>query len=164
MNSDFDNLVNLAVNINLSNRSKMNHQLLESCRFFPEFATVHINPGRRTGKTRYIIDHADKESLVIFGPSNTPIRQLMQNRFCVIEGVSYLSIPLYYEQFWNIFQGNDFSHIKKIYIDEPSLCFYDSSKTRYQDNLMTVVSLEYFYDAISPFFDKEKGIIIMLGE
>lgn len=92
--------------------------------FANEFGTVHVNCGRRIGKTEYIKSRATENDLVIV--FNQHVKQTIFNGCkatiaCAFEFKDKKSIEKFIEK-------NDLSKFKSIFIDEPELVFKDINK------------------------------------
>jgi len=119
-----EELIELAIksqdkNIEIAKNNDLD-KLLHPSHYIRELKTVHLNIGRRTGKTQYIIDHAT-ENDVVMGFNSNPI---------YMEGLkaAYVSSLFKHEYKIEALMGRD----KKsngwdiLYIDEPAKCGYGS--------------------------------------
>lgn len=116
--------------------------------FFKNFSlseshTVHLNLGRRTAKTSYIIDRCEETDIIVV--PNFQIRNLMMD---VLEKKKK-KVPVYSAEF--IFKNPmcfSYMNFRCVWVDEPGLCFMDMKNKR------------DFYIAIS---EVNPAIVVMLG-
>jgi len=76
--SDFVDLINKAIELNKSNRQldyiKEAIDILSVKTFLEEYGTVNINIGRRTGKTKYIMNHVRENDCIVLPSPNIKVK------------------------------------------------------------------------------------------
>ena len=106
----FENIVNLAREYNYSNRSVEAESCSDVVRYYSMYCTVHVNVGRGSGKTKYIVDNAEKNDVIFTFSQNSKktFSELSKtkNIFCDVRECV----------------GLDLEDIDFVYVDEPKIC------------------------------------------
>lgn len=128
----------LAIDANIRRREKLDKDVLNGLynpHFLREYCTVHVNLGRRSGKTQYIIENCTDKDIVI--ASNISITReigtMLQHKF----------ISPYRCHNIEKLKSNDFIFsglsVDTIWVDEPEQCFKHVS---YEDFLFVAAQLK----------------------
>lgn len=97
-----------------------------------EFCTVHVNAGRRSGKTQYIKKHATSDDVVI-----VPDQNYKRIVFGGFNDARVLTID-------EVFCMERLPKCNRIYVDEPQLCF----KSHALEGLYERIDLRRFHETL----------------
>lgn len=138
----FQSIVDELLSMNLENRKFTTHarKILSPLQYLKEICTVHVDIGRCSGKTDYIIQKATKDDLIVVANQATAV-SIREN--------------IIHPENMNIIYGNTnfprkpFDGFKIMYVDDPKFCFQ---------------KIDYY--TICKFFLSEEieQTIVMLGE
>lgn len=112
-------LVDQAIELNKINRqlNEKNFKMISDFFVFKEFCTIHINVGRASGNTEYIVNNANSSDLVVchsYNQKNMIIKKMAENQnFSIPE---FLLPPRFSSKIMD-------KGYNKIYVDNPRLCF-----------------------------------------
>lgn len=142
---DFHALMDLMISLNHSRRRTIDPVIEKSLgpsNYLREFCTVHVNIGRCTGKTSYIVDRATKQDLIV--TTNYAQADWLRKS----EGVSAKVVPLTaFNSLNDSLRGHRF---EAVYFDEPGHAFEGTN-----------IRKSYFYE-MAAFF--RVHTIVMFGE
>ena len=138
--SKLDRAIDLLIKVNKENRVNGKH--LSGVQYLISSCTIHCDAGRGIGKTHYIGTHVTNEDLIIV--HNLTMMGVYQ-KYGYNKNLNIMTLDQVYG---SSLIGKLF---KKVYIDEPSLCFKNHDKFK-------------FYEAMSHWLKDVEPIIIMLGE
>lgn len=138
---EFGNLVDMLVSLNIRNRGLIPKNRLAPLERLIYHETVHVNIGRYTGKTNYILTHA-KDGDIIVTYSQPSAKDLLKKL-----GTNNHIKVIYRSEDLNYYENKKY---KTMYIDEPRLCFR---------NVRLESLYDYFYNQ-----SVEEQLVIMLGE
>lgn len=124
--NNFEDFVDYAISLNerLRNSDKILKEHMSPLHYAHEFCTIHLNIGRQSGKTKYIIDNATETDLVIVQNHYHAI-DLKQNG-CKAKVVG--STNFNYELSERNRGLKNLTAINRVFIDEPKLCFENVTK------------------------------------
>ena len=112
MNENFNKIMELIIKENLLARKRfaLRIQDVNYLEYLQEMCTIHVDFGRATGKTEYIVDHANIHDLIVVATS--AMKKLMERRSPIASIMTCQEVLLRV--------GTNF---EIIYIDEPHLVF-----------------------------------------
>lgn len=139
--NEFGYLIDALVSLNIRNRGLVPKGRLTPLQQLFDHETVHVNIGRATGKTEYILSHI-KECDLLVAPNQYSAK--MYNEKLGFND----NIKIVYRN--EDLDFSDTGKFKTMYIDEPRLCFR---------NIRKEVLYDYFYNN-----SVEGQLILMLGE
>lgn len=146
----FFDIVDNAVALNIAHQLKFedSKRFMASAHWMEEFGTVHINTGRATGKTRYIMTRMTPCDLVIV-PMEQDVRSYYSDAGNVLDNVHSARSMFNRFNMAGYWRGRRDvpEYFNKVYVDEPGRMF-NNKESHYQ-----------FYDWFGPRCNQ----IIMLG-
>jgi len=162
--TDLKQIITALIELNLRTRAEFFKEhpweklqyAMSQATFACEFCTVHVNPGRRAGKTTAILDlmKSDDALLVHSYDAKERVRReawtyASKNIFAMNELVSPNFIP-------NHFRGRRWAP-RIIWVDEPELCF---------SSVPHNFSLGHFYETFTqpPYADLTTQTFVLVGQ
>lgn len=139
--NEFGYIIDALISLNVRNRGLVPKGKLPPLQQLLDHETVHVNIGRATGKTEYILSRIKESDLLIV--PNQYSAKMYSEKLGFNE-----KIKIVYKN-----EDLDFSNIgrfKVMYIDEPRLCFR---------NIRKEILYDYFYNG-----SIESQLVLMLGE
>lgn len=149
--SAFKSALDLLIYSNFENRKNkniLNPTNTIRYRYFREMCTIFCNSGRSIGKTRYILENFDSESILIVGSDK--IYHIMIKEFRNLD-LPEDNILLFKSQYDTTLFLEKFININNVYIDEPYM-------------LKSKESLDIIQECFLKFNNQDKLIFICLGE
>ena len=128
IHSTFFDMVDDMVAYNKQRRNELPAQIARSMHvvdYAMEHCTIKVSAGRQTGKTEYIKQRVDKDSLVIV-PNRNMIKMFPPNKYDVVD-VQFMKQEL-------AFYGRE--KYKTVYIDEPHFLFREVKEHMLYRNLV----------------------------
>lgn len=111
-------LINLLINNNKEIRREKNKEFYSAAHYAREYCTIHLNIGRQSGKTTYIIENATKNDLIVV--CNRAMHDYILDQSWHKQGrAPTLNIFVASAHIDNLL-GREF---QTIYVDEPTHCF-----------------------------------------
>ena len=138
----FQFAVNTLLELNKQNREICEQLYMDPISYAREFGTVHVNCGRRAGKTQYIVDHATDKDLILV--SNVSHKKLFKEAFTQALTVHDLN------------HACGFPDPVNIYVEDPSYIF----KGALQGNLR-ISNMTDLYKKLAKNYNQT---FILLGE